>query len=182
MRKNKLNMKLISENQILSDRFIILNGDNLDMKLISKYQTRMSLQTIEKLSDKMDWNEIFEHQRNLTVDSILTHLEKQHPGLIFQQDKARPYTVRVAINCLTACQTLVSQIARTLSDRACLGYDGKATASNMTWSDNLRKMAKKYRRRPPGCIITLLRGLWQLASRLEMALLSALLCNYVTLK
>ncbi|GFW83278.1 transposable element Tc1 transposase [Trichonephila clavipes] len=30
----------------------------------------------------------------------------QHPGLILQQDNARPHVVRVAMNCLTACQTL----------------------------------------------------------------------------
>ncbi|GFV70168.1 transposable element Tc1 transposase [Trichonephila clavipes] len=53
----------------------------------------------------------------------------QHSGLIFQQDNARPHTVRVAMNCLTACQTLPWP-AKSLSNRACLGYDGKATASN----------------------------------------------------
>lgn len=30
----------------------------------------------------------------------------QYPGLIFQQDNARPHTARVAMNCLEACQTL----------------------------------------------------------------------------
>ncbi|GFS94717.1 uncharacterized protein TNCV_4456261 [Trichonephila clavipes] len=53
----------------------------------------------------------------------------ENSGLIFQQDNARPHTVRVAMNCLTACQTLPWP-ARTLSNRACLGYDGKVNASN----------------------------------------------------
>ncbi|GFX85056.1 transposable element Tc1 transposase [Trichonephila clavipes] len=30
------------------------------------------------------------------------------PGLIFQQDNARPHTARVPMNCLTACQILLS--------------------------------------------------------------------------
>ncbi|GFS76512.1 transposable element Tc1 transposase [Trichonephila clavipes] len=30
----------------------------------------------------------------------------QYPDFIFQQDNAKPHTARVAINCLTACQTL----------------------------------------------------------------------------
>lgn len=30
----------------------------------------------------------------------------QYPGLVFQQDNARPHTARVAMNCLQACQTL----------------------------------------------------------------------------
>ncbi|GFW19930.1 hypothetical protein TNCV_866361 [Trichonephila clavipes] len=44
-----------------------------------------------------------------------------------RKDKARPH---VAINCLTACQTL-PWLARPpdLLHRACLGYDGKTTAS-----------------------------------------------------
>ncbi|GFX80468.1 hypothetical protein TNCV_2266771 [Trichonephila clavipes] len=46
--------------------------------------------------------------------------------VVVEQDNARPHTVRVAMNCLTACQTLPLS-ARSLSDRACLGYDEKAT-------------------------------------------------------
>ncbi|GFX90359.1 uncharacterized protein TNCV_3849341 [Trichonephila clavipes] len=53
----------------------------------------------------------------------------QYPGLIFTQDNAKPHTARLALNCLTACQTLTWP-ARSLSNRACLRYNGKATASN----------------------------------------------------
>ncbi|GFT40436.1 transposable element Tc1 transposase [Trichonephila clavipes] len=53
----------------------------------------------------------------------------QYPGLIFQQDNARPHTARVSMNCLAARETL-PWLARSLSNRACLGYDGKATASS----------------------------------------------------
>ncbi|GFT90485.1 transposable element Tc1 transposase [Trichonephila clavipes] len=59
---------------------------------------------------------------------ILLPFLLQYPGLIFQQDITRLHTARVAINCLTACQTL-SWPARSLSNRACLGYQGKAIAS-----------------------------------------------------
>ncbi|GFX14649.1 hypothetical protein TNCV_4016471 [Trichonephila clavipes] len=47
------------------------------------------------------------------------------------QDNTIPHTARVVMSYLAASQTLpwVSQIARYLSNRACLGYDGKATAS-----------------------------------------------------
>ncbi|GFX36463.1 transposable element Tc1 transposase [Trichonephila clavipes] len=51
-----------------------------------------------------------------------------YPGLIFQQDNARPQTARVSMNCLAAYRTLPWP-ARSLSNRACLGYDEKATAS-----------------------------------------------------
>ncbi|GFY22145.1 hypothetical protein TNCV_3297881 [Trichonephila clavipes] len=51
-----------------------------------------------------------------------------YPKLIFQQDNAKPHTTHVAMNCLTANQKLPSP-ARSLSNRACLGYDGKATTS-----------------------------------------------------
>ncbi|GFT84817.1 uncharacterized protein TNCV_2767981 [Trichonephila clavipes] len=45
------------------------------------------------------------------VDDILLPFLLQFPGLIFQQDNAKPYTTRVAMNCLTANQTL-SWLAR----------------------------------------------------------------------
>ncbi|GFX43468.1 transposable element Tc3 transposase [Trichonephila clavipes] len=56
----------------------------------------------------------------------------QYPGLIFQQDNARPHTERVATYCLThslSNTSLAIQIARYFSNRACLGYEGKETAS-----------------------------------------------------
>ncbi|GFV81953.1 hypothetical protein TNCV_3151511 [Trichonephila clavipes] len=60
-----------------------------------------------------------------------TQANEKNPDLIFQQDNARPHTASVAMNCLSACQRLprARQIAMSLSDQACLGYDGKATAS-----------------------------------------------------
>ncbi|GFX92449.1 HTH_Tnp_Tc3_2 domain-containing protein [Trichonephila clavipes] len=68
--------------------------------------------------------------------------------------------------------SLASQIARSLFNRACLGYDAKATASTreclMTWPDNWSTFGKKYHRRPPGYFITLCHVVWQLASRLEV--------------
>ncbi|GFV07157.1 transposable element Tc1 transposase [Trichonephila clavipes] len=38
--------------------------------------------------------------------TVLLPFLLQYPGLIFQQDNARPHASRVAINCLTAYQTL----------------------------------------------------------------------------
>ncbi|GFV60949.1 uncharacterized protein TNCV_925631 [Trichonephila clavipes] len=60
--------------------------------------------------------------------TVLIPFLLQYPGLIFQQDNARPHTACVAMNCLTACQTLPLS-TRSLSNRSCPGYDGKATAS-----------------------------------------------------
>ncbi|GFY11726.1 transposable element Tc1 transposase [Trichonephila clavipes] len=37
--------------------------------------------------------------------TVLLPFLLQYPGLIFQQDNARPHTARVAMNCLTTCQT-----------------------------------------------------------------------------
>jgi len=54
------------------------------------------------------------------------------PRLVFQQDNARLHT---ALRCCYELSTSLSnsslscQIARSLSHRACLGYDGKAIAS-----------------------------------------------------
>ncbi|GFW58352.1 uncharacterized protein TNCV_2635261 [Trichonephila clavipes] len=53
---------------------------------------------------------------------------KQYPGLIFLQDNARSHTARVAMSCLIACQILPWPV-RFFFNRACLGYNGKATAS-----------------------------------------------------
>ncbi|GFW33903.1 transposable element Tc1 transposase [Trichonephila clavipes] len=62
--------------------------------------------------------------------SRLTGLQQgvMYPSLIFQQDNAKPHTTYVALNCLKAYQTLPWP-ARSHSNRACLGYDGKAIAS-----------------------------------------------------
>ncbi|GFW72866.1 hypothetical protein TNCV_1267091 [Trichonephila clavipes] len=49
------------------------------------------------------------------------------PCPYFPEDKARSYAARVAMDCLTACQTLPWS-ARFLFNRACLGYDEEATA------------------------------------------------------
>ncbi|GFW87594.1 15-hydroxyprostaglandin dehydrogenase [Trichonephila clavipes] len=51
-------------------------------------------------------------------------------GLIFQQYNAKPRSPLVAMNSYSLLNTsLASQIARSLSNRACLGYDGKADGS-----------------------------------------------------
>ncbi|GFU92728.1 hypothetical protein TNCV_2892371 [Trichonephila clavipes] len=63
-------------------------------------------------------------QITVMLDSISSTLAS-----FFQQDNARPHTVHFAMNCLKTCQTL-PWLARSLSSRACLGYDGKATACN----------------------------------------------------
>ncbi|GFW21203.1 HTH_Tnp_Tc3_2 domain-containing protein [Trichonephila clavipes] len=73
------------------------------------------------------WQEWVENDRFQRHDG--SGRPRQQLGLIFQQDTARPHTIRVTMNCLTACQALPWS-ARSLSDLACLGYDGKATASN----------------------------------------------------
>ncbi|GFW21719.1 transposable element Tc1 transposase [Trichonephila clavipes] len=52
----------------------------------------------------------------------------QYPGLIFQQDNAKPHTTHVAMNCFIAYK-IIPWPARSLSNQARLGYDGKATAS-----------------------------------------------------
>ncbi|GFU87383.1 transposable element Tc1 transposase [Trichonephila clavipes] len=59
--------------------------------------------------------------------TVLLPFLLQYLGLIFQ--KMRPHAGRVALNCLTACQTLSRPAAKSLFNRACLGYDEKATAS-----------------------------------------------------
>ncbi|GFU93271.1 histone-lysine N-methyltransferase SETMAR [Trichonephila clavipes] len=59
-----------------------------------------------------------------TLRTVLLPFLFQYPGLIFQQDYAKPHTIRAAINYLTAYQTL-PWLARSLSNRACPVYDGK---------------------------------------------------------
>ncbi|GFX21115.1 HTH_Tnp_Tc3_2 domain-containing protein [Trichonephila clavipes] len=60
--------------------------------------------------------------------TVLLPFLLKYPGLIFHRDNAKPHTTRVAMNCFTAYKTLLWP-ARSLSNRACLGYEGKATAS-----------------------------------------------------
>ncbi|GFX57228.1 hypothetical protein TNCV_2965071 [Trichonephila clavipes] len=50
-------------------------------------------------------------------------------ALFFSKIMPKPHTTRVAMSCLTAYQTLPWPPARSLSNQACLGYDGKETAS-----------------------------------------------------
>ncbi|GFX94184.1 hypothetical protein TNCV_4292291 [Trichonephila clavipes] len=73
-------------------------------------------------------------QQNLRSCQSLRHLplhlhtfEPDYvPWLYFSEDKARPHAAGVAMNCLTACQTLPWPF-----NRAYLRYDGKVTASTM---------------------------------------------------
>ncbi|GFV94841.1 transposable element Tcb1 transposase [Trichonephila clavipes] len=67
---------------------------------------------------------------------------RMYPGLIFQQDNAKLHTTRVAINCFTAYQTLPWP-ARSLSNRACPVYNGKATASTRGDVDDLVRQMKQ---------------------------------------
>ncbi|GFV43351.1 uncharacterized protein TNCV_1948641 [Trichonephila clavipes] len=55
----------------------------------------------------------------------------QYPGLIFQQDNAKPYTTHVAteLSYSLSNTSLASKIARYLSNKVCLGYDGQGTSS-----------------------------------------------------
>ncbi|GFU59593.1 HTH_Tnp_Tc3_2 domain-containing protein [Trichonephila clavipes] len=71
--------------------------------------------------------------------TVLLPFLLQYPGLILQQHNSRPHSARVVV-CLAGVPALsyslsiiflASYITRYLSNRACLGYDGKATAS--TW-------------------------------------------------
>ncbi|GFV60398.1 hypothetical protein TNCV_3470331 [Trichonephila clavipes] len=61
--------------------------------------------------------------------TALKHELWQHPGRSLQKYNAGLHAVRIAMNSLTACQTL-TLLARCLSNRACLRYDEKLTASN----------------------------------------------------
>ncbi|PRD28351.1 UNVERIFIED_CONTAM: hypothetical protein NCL1_32637 [Trichonephila clavipes] len=65
---------------------------------------------------------------NKELLSRVPFLLKPYHGLMFQQDIAKPHTKLVAMNCFTTYQTLPCP-ARSLSNRACLEYDRKATAS-----------------------------------------------------
>ncbi|GFV40023.1 uncharacterized protein TNCV_4412541 [Trichonephila clavipes] len=84
-----------------------------------------------------------------------------HLGLIFQKGKI--HAERVAMNCLTACQTL-SWPAKYLFNQACLGYDEKATeiyqGMLMILPNYLSKFGEKYLRKPSGWFITLCHTVW----------------------
>ncbi|GFW52600.1 hypothetical protein TNCV_405281 [Trichonephila clavipes] len=56
---------------------------------------------------------------------------QKYPDLIFQQDNANPtyHTSCYELSNSLSSTSLTSQIARFLSNRVCLGYDGKVTAS-----------------------------------------------------
>ncbi|GFW22848.1 uncharacterized protein TNCV_2380631 [Trichonephila clavipes] len=120
----------------------------------------------------------------LTAGHLWSSLEA---SLQPNEDKTRPHAASVSMNCLTTCQTLPYP-AKSLFNRACLGYDGKATVSTrgmlMILPNDWSKVGKKYRRRPSGCFIPLCHVVWQLASRLEMGqyLIELVICNNVTLK
>ncbi|GFV74510.1 transposable element Tc1 transposase [Trichonephila clavipes] len=85
----------------------------------------------------------------------------QYPGLIFQQNNARPHTARVAMNCLTACQTL-PWTAR-LADRSPIKHVWDMIVRLLHLSgkgddlihNNWSPFIKKYRRRSSGWFITL---------------------------
>ncbi|GFX46242.1 transposable element Tc1 transposase [Trichonephila clavipes] len=85
------------------------------------------------------------------------------PWPYFSGDKVRPYTEKVTMNCLTACQTLpwpnispdfssIEHVWDRMGRRLHLPGNGDVLGRN--W----RKLVKKYRRRTPGCFITLLHG------------------------
>ncbi|GFT43346.1 RNase H domain-containing protein [Trichonephila clavipes] len=93
---------------------------------------------------------------------------RQPPDLTFQQGSVKPpHTTRVAMNRLTASQTLLWP-ARSLSNRACLGRRLHLLGNIDDLARQLSKFVKKYRRRPSGCFITLCHVMWQLASKLEV--------------
>ncbi|GFV18340.1 hypothetical protein TNCV_2822651 [Trichonephila clavipes] len=69
--------------------------------------------------------------RNPVTSQYILDFKKcpiEAPWPFFQQYNAKPHPSRVAMNCLTACQTLL-WLARFLSNRAYLEYDGKAAVS-----------------------------------------------------
>ncbi|GFV80648.1 transposable element Tc1 transposase [Trichonephila clavipes] len=59
--------------------------------------------------------------------TVLLPFLLQYPGLIFQQDNAKPYEARVAMNYVIVVKHFPGQ--PDLFNRACLAYDKKATAS-----------------------------------------------------
>ncbi|GFV98838.1 hypothetical protein TNCV_2913551 [Trichonephila clavipes] len=81
--------------------------------------------------------QLSEFERGRTIE-----LQEAVPWPYFSEDEARPHMACVAMNCLTAYQTL-PWLARSLSNRACLGYDGKATASLPGNVDDLARQLEK---------------------------------------
>ncbi|GFV23106.1 hypothetical protein TNCV_1234081 [Trichonephila clavipes] len=59
--------------------------------------------------------------------TVLLPFLLQYPGLIFQQDNAKPYEAGVAMNYVIVVKHFPGQ--PDLFNRACLAYDKKATAS-----------------------------------------------------
>ncbi|GFW04420.1 hypothetical protein TNCV_877891 [Trichonephila clavipes] len=92
-------------------------------RLIHRYQ----------LSDPEPFGHLYRHTYSQTVrrrhsENCFATVPFAVPWPYFSEDKARPHADRVAMNCLTACQTLPWP-AGSLFNRGCLGYDGKVTAS-----------------------------------------------------
>ncbi|GFU54244.1 hypothetical protein TNCV_3618981 [Trichonephila clavipes] len=65
-----------------------------------------------------------------SLRAVLLPFFSQQLGLLFLEDKAKMHAARVAMNCFTACAntSFASQIARSLFNRAYLGYYGKVSA------------------------------------------------------
>ncbi|GFV62443.1 transposable element Tc1 transposase [Trichonephila clavipes] len=101
------------------------------------------------------------HSENLLLPFLL-----QYPDLIFLQDNASLHTARISMNCLTPCQTLPWP-ARSLSNRACLGYGGKADdrrylpENTDDLTQQLRQNWQEIPQETPGFFITLCHTMWQ---------------------
>ncbi|GIY13556.1 hypothetical protein CDAR_90391 [Caerostris darwini] len=76
MHAHKVFWPAISRYQKLSDQFIFENVGKLDMDLVAEYQDKMSINTIEKLEASVNWNKIYSHQKNLTSEFVMKHVEK----------------------------------------------------------------------------------------------------------
>ncbi|GIY56749.1 hypothetical protein CDAR_236061 [Caerostris darwini] len=76
MHDHKVFWPAISRYQKLSDKFIFENVGKLDMDLVSEYQDKMNINTIEKLETSVNWNKIYSHQKNLTSEFVMKHVEK----------------------------------------------------------------------------------------------------------
>ncbi|GFW00778.1 uncharacterized protein TNCV_1920691 [Trichonephila clavipes] len=107
------------------------------------------------------------------ADPAFTIAHHTGPQSGAMQDNARPHMTCVAMNCLTACQTLpwpsrspdLSLIKYVLD---MIGRQLHLPANVDDWPDNCSKFGKKYNRRPSRCIITLCHVMRQLASRLDV--------------
>ncbi|GFT94618.1 uncharacterized protein TNCV_1990521 [Trichonephila clavipes] len=116
------------------DRLIVRSAitvlDSSISNLRCTTRTRVPTMTIHKRLIGRVWRR--PRQRADPAFTIARHTGTQQRvkyfGLICQQDNTKPHTTRAAMNCLRAYQTLPWP-ARYFSNRACLGYDGKATAT-----------------------------------------------------